>query len=179
MKVMLVYGTRPEIIKLSATIPKLQKYFDTTTVFTTQNYNRNLSTIFFEDLELLPADHVLEYERGTPMSELGSILTKIEQLIISENPDCFLFLGDTNSCLSAIVAKKHKVPVFHIEAGNRCFDDRVPEEINRRLVDTISDINLVYSPNAKQNLLHEGYPNDKIFIVGSPMKEVLQKNKKK
>ena len=89
MKVMLVYGTRPEIIKLSATIPKLQKYFDTTTVFTTQNYNRNLSTIFFEDLELLPADHVLEYERGTPMSELGSILTKIEQLIISENPDCF------------------------------------------------------------------------------------------
>ena len=113
------------------------------------------------------------------MSELGSILTKIGAIDYFRKSRLFFNFRDTNSCLSAIVAKKHKVPVFHIEAGNRCFDDRVPEEINRRLVDTISDINLVYSPNAKQNLLHEGYPNDKIFIVGRSMKEVLQKNKKK
>ena len=179
MKVMVVYGTRPEIIKLSATLSKLEKHFNTTTVFTTQNYDKNLSTVFFEDLELSPPNYVLEYDRGTPMSELGSILVQIENLILSERPDCFFILGDTNSCLSAIVAKKHRIPVFHAEAGNRCFDDRVPEEINRRLIDTISDVNMVYSANAKQNLLQEGYDNDKIFVVGSPMKEILNKNTKK
>ena len=173
MKVMVVYGTRPEIIKLSATLAKLEKHFDTTTVFTTQNYDKNLSTVFFEDLELSPPNYVLKYERGTPMSELGSILVQIENLILSERPDCFFILGDTNSCLSAIVAKKLQIPVFHAEAGNRCFDQRVPEETNRKIVDHVSDINLTYSTIAREYLLREGLPADRIIKTGSPMFEVL------
>lgn len=178
MKVMVVFGTRPEIIKLSVVLSRLPDHFETVTVFTTQNYDKNLSTIFFDDLDIPLPDHVLEYERGSSMSELGAILEQIDTLIKDERPDCFLILGDTNSCLSAIVAKKLKIPVFHLEAGNRCFDDRVPEEVNRRLIDTISDINMVYSMNAKQNLINEGFSLDRIFLIGSPMKEIISKYSK-
>lgn len=176
MKILLIYGTRPEIIKLSSSITKLDKYFELITVFTTQNFDRNLSTIFFEDLEMKQPDYILNISQESPMAQLGSILTEVERVIIKEKPDCFLILGDTNSCLSALVAKKHKIPIFHIEAGNRCFDERVPEEVNRRIVDVISDINIVYSHNAKQNLINEGLGNDKVFVLGSPMKEVLSAN---
>ena len=142
-------------------------------IHTGQNYDKNLNDIFFSDLEINKPDYYLEAAKGKPNLTIGEILIKIDPILDKISPDAMLILGDTNSCLSAIAAKKKKVPVFHFEAGNRCFDFRVPEETNRKLIDHISDINLTYSSNASNNLINEGLPADRIIKVGSPMNEVL------
>jgi UDP-N-acetylglucosamine 2-epimerase len=176
LKVMTVVGTRPEIIRLSEVIKKLDKYFDHCLIHTGQNYDYELNEIVFDDLEIRKPDVFLEVAGKTSVETIGRILISIEEYIERNLPDAFLVLGDTNSALSALVAKRKKVPVFHMEAGNRCFDFRVPEEINRRIVDHIADINLTYSDIAREYLLNEGIPADQIIKTGSPMREVLQKN---
>tara|TARA_B100001059_G_scaffold81784_1_gene79829 strand:- start:1978 stop:3117 length:1140 start_codon:yes stop_codon:yes gene_type:complete len=178
IKIVTVVGTRPEIIRLSSVINRLNAsaFIDHTLIHTGQNYDKNLNDIFFNDLEIKKPDFYLDAAKGNPIQTIGEILIKIDPLLEEINPDAILILGDTNSCLSAIVAKKKKIPIFHFEAGNRCFDFRVPEETNRRLVDHISDINLTYSSNASNNLLNEGLPSDRIIKVGSPMYEVISKN---
>jgi len=176
LKVMTVVGTRPEIIRLSATIKLLDEHTDQVLVHTGQNYDYELNEVFFEDLSLRRPDHFLNADTSTLGAALGSILTKTEQVILSERPDAFLVLGDTNSCVSAVIAKRLKVPVFHMEAGNRSFDENVPEETNRRLIDHVSDYNLVYTEHARRNLLAEGIHPSRILLTGSPMKEVLQQN---
>jgi len=181
IKIVTVVGTRPEIIRLSAVINRLNNsnFIDHELIHTGQNYDKNLNEIFFQDLEIDKPDFYLDAAKGSANLTIGEILLKIDPILDKINPDAMLILGDTNSCLSAIAAKKKKIPVFHFEAGNRCFDFRVPEETNRRLVDHISDINLTYSSNASQNLLNEGIPADRIIKVGSPMYEIIQKNLKK
>jgi UDP-N-acetylglucosamine 2-epimerase len=173
LKVMTVLGTRPEIIRLSRVIPKLEKYFDHTLVHTGQNYDYELNQVFFEDLKIQKPNIFLESDKSSALSTIGDLIAKIEQHLERIKPDAFLVLGDTNSCLAAIAAKKKKIPIFHMEAGNRCFDQRVPEETNRKIVDHISDINLTYSDIARDYLLREGYPQDQIIRTGSPMQEVL------
>lgn len=173
LKVMTVLGTRPEIIRLSRVIPKLEKYFDHTLVHTGQNYDYELNQVFFEDLKIEKPNIFLESDKSSALSTIGDLLSKIEPHLERIKPDAFLVLGDTNSCLAAIAAKRKKIPVFHMEAGNRCFDQRVPEETNRKIVDHISDINLTYSDIARDYLLREGYPQDQIIRTGSPMQEVL------
>ncbi|MFC1543949.1 non-hydrolyzing UDP-N-acetylglucosamine 2-epimerase [Gemmatimonadota bacterium] len=173
MKVMTVVGTRPEIIRLSCVMAALDRDMDQVIVHTGQNYDYELSEVFFEDLELRRPDIFLEAASGNACETVGAIIAKVDRVLESERPDALLVLGDTNSCLAAYPAKRHKVPVFHMEAGNRCFDDRVPEEINRRLVDHISDINLPYSQISRQYLLLEGYPADQVIVTGSPIYEVL------
>ena len=173
LKVMTVLGTRPEIIRLSRVIPKLEKYFDHTLVHTGQNYDYELNQVFFEDLKIQKPKIFLESNKSSALSTIGDLISKIEPHLERIKPDAFLVLGDTNSCLAAIAAKRKKIPVFHMEAGNRCFDQRVPEETNRKIVDHISDINLTYSDIARDYLLREGYPQDQIIKTGSPMKEVL------
>ena len=176
LKVMTVVGTRPEIIRLSATLKALDRYADHVLVHTGQNYDYELNEVFFEDLGLRRPDHFLQADTSSLGAALGSILAKTEAVLIEERPDAFVVLGDTNSCISAVIAKRMKIPVFHMEAGNRSFDENVPEETNRRLVDHVSDYNLVYTEHARRNLLAEGIHPSRILLTGSPMREVLQNN---
>lgn len=178
LKVMTVVGTRPEIIRLSATINKLDNSDAIEHIFvhTGQNYDYELNEIFFEDFNLRKPDYFLNAVGNTAMETIGTILIEIEKLLNEVKPEAFLILGDTNSCLCAMVAKRLKIPVFHMEAGNRCFDERVPEEINRKMIDHISDINLTYSDIARDYLIKENFPADRIIKTGSPMFEIL-KNK--
>ena len=182
LKVMTVVGTRPEIIRLSEVIKAIDRasnVFEQTLVHTGQNYDYELNEIFFEDLGLRKPNVFLAAAGETALSTIGNILIKIEKVIDEIKPDLFLVLGDTNSALCAIAAKRKKVPVFHMEAGNRSFDERVPEELNRKIVDHLADINLPYSTISRQYLLNEGLPADRIIKTGSPMKEVIDKNIKK
>ena len=176
IKVMTVVGTRPEIIKLSAVIKELDQKMDHILVHTGQNYDYELNEIFFKDLGLRKPDHFLDAAKGTSAETVANAITKVDELLEIVQPEAFLILGDTNSCMSAYAAKRRKIPIFHMEAGNRCFDMRVPEELNRRLLDHMSDINLVYSDVARHNLLREGLPMDRIIKSGSPTYEVLQDN---
>ncbi|NLI95636.1 MAG: UDP-N-acetyl glucosamine 2-epimerase, partial [Synergistaceae bacterium] len=173
LKVMTVVGTRPEIIRLSRVIPKLDEYFDHVLVHTGQNYDYELNQIFFDELELRKPDYYLDAAGATPAETIGKTIIAIDPVLEKEKPDALLVLGDTNSCLCVIPAKRRKIPIFHMEAGNRCFDFRVPEEINRRIVDHVSDINMPYSSIAREYLLAEGFPADRIIKTGSPMYEVL------
>ena len=173
VKVTIVIGTRPEIIRLSRVIAAVDQHLDLTLVHTGQNYDYELNEIFFEDLGIPRPDHFLEAAGSNAAETIGNTISKFDT-VLAENPtDAVLILGDTNSCLAALTAKRRKVPVFHMEAGNRCFDQRVPEEINRKIVDHISDINLTYSDIAREYLLREGLPPDRIIKTGSPMFEVL------
>ncbi len=170
---MTIIGTRPEIIRLSRIITVLDRYVDHVLVHTGQNYDYELNQVFFDDLELRKPDHFLDAVGKTAMETIGCIIARTGALLEVVRPDAFLVLGDTNSCLAAYAAKRCKIPVFHMEAGNRCFDERVPEEINRMIVDHIADINLPYSDLSREYLLREGLPADRIIKTGSPMKEVL------
>lgn len=178
LKVITVVGTRPEIIRLSCVLKKLDQFeaIDHTLVHTGQNYDYELNEIFFEDLGLRKPDYFLEAAGKNATETAGQILIKIDPVLEKVAPDAFLVLGDTNSCLSAIAAKKRHIPIFHMEAGNRCFDQRVPEESNRKIVDHIADINLTYSDIAREYLLREGLPADRIIKTGSPMFEVLNQH---
>lgn len=179
LKVMTVVGTRPEIIRLSAVINKLEESnaIDHVLVHTGQNYDYELNEVFFNDFKLKKPDYFLNAATGTAVETIGNILVKIDPILDEVRPDAFLVLGDTNSCLCAIAAKRKHIPIFHMEAGNRCFDQRVPEETNRKIVDHIADINLTYSDIAREYLLREGLPADRIIKTGSPMFEVLNSRK--
>jgi UDP-N-acetylglucosamine 2-epimerase len=181
LSVMTVVGTRPEIIRLSRVISRLnaEPAIKHTLVHTGQNYDYELSEIFFKDLGLRTPDRYLEAAGSTAAETIGQVIARADEVLAEIKPDAFLVLGDTNSCLAAIAAKRRKIPVFHMEAGNRCFDERVPEEINRRIVDHISDINMPYSSIAREYLLREGLPADRIIKTGSPMYEVLHHYRKK
>ena len=175
LKVVTIVGTRPEIIRLSRILAELDKYFDHILVHTGQNYDYELSEVFFDDLDIKKPNYFLNcaLPDNTAAKTIGNIISKVDDLLSKQKPDALLILGDTNSCLSVISAKRRKIPIFHMEAGNRCFDDRVPEEINRRIVDHTSDINLTYSNIARSYLLREGLDPAKIVKVGSPMTEVI------
>lgn len=173
IKVMTVVGTRPEIIRLSLVLQKLDQYTEHVLVHTGQNYDYELNEIFFKDLDIRRPDYFLGAAGVNAAETIGQIIIKIDQILSEINPEALLVLGDTNSCLVAIPAKRRKIPIFHMEAGNRCFDQRVPEEINRKIVDHISDINLTYSDIAREYLLREGLLPDRIIKTGSPMFEVL------
>lgn len=173
MKVMTVLGTRPEIIRLSRIIPLLDDLCDLVVVNTGQNYERNLNAMFFTELGLRQPDHILDCRSESPIAQIGTILAGCEKVILTEQPDRLLILGDTNSALSAITAKRMGLPVFHMEAGNRCYDDRVPEEVNRRLVDHCSDILMPYTERSRFNLLREGIAGERIYVTGNPILEVL------
>jgi UDP-N-acetyl-L-fucosamine synthase len=179
LKVMTVIGTRPEIIRLSRVMPLLDQYVNHIIVHTGQNYDNELSQIFFDDLELRKPDHFLNVETSSLGSAVGDIIKKSEDVLRKEKPDALLVLGDTNSCLSAYMAKRMHIPIFHMEAGNRCFDQNVPEETNRKIIDHIADFNLVYTEHARRHLLSEGLPHRRIYLTGSPMKEVLDYYKSK
>lgn len=176
LKVMTVVGTRPEIIRLSAVLRKLDntESIEHILVHTGQNYDYELNEVFFKDLDLRKPDYFLNAATGSAIETIGNILVKIDPILDEVKPEAFLVLGDTNSCLCAIAAKRKHIPIFHMEAGNRCFDQRVPEETNRKIVDHISDINLTYSDIAREYLLREGLPADRIIKTGSPMYEVLK-----
>lgn len=174
LKVMTIVGTRPEIIKLSRVIAELDRRVTHVLVHTGQNYDYELNQVFFDELGIRKPDHVLECAGETPAETIGSAISKADRVLAKEKPDALLLLGDTNSCLAAIAAKRRKVPVFHMEAGNRCFDERVPEEINRRLVDHAADINLPYTEHARRHLLAEGLRPETVIKTGSPMNEVLR-----
>jgi UDP-N-acetylglucosamine 2-epimerase (non-hydrolysing) len=173
MKVATIIGTRPEIIRLSRVMAALDRYLDQVIIHTGQNYDYELNQIFFEDLGIRKPDFFLESAMGTAAETIGQVIAKSDAVLREIQPDAVLILGDTNSCLAAISAKRQKIPVFHMEAGNRCFDQRVPEEINRRIVDHISDINMPYSTISREYLLREGVPPDRVIKTGSPMYEVL------
>lgn len=175
LKVMTIVGTRPEIIRLSAVIQKLEESnaIEHILVHTGQNYDYELNEVFFNDFNLKKPDYFLNAAGGGAIETVGKILISIEEILEKENPEAVLILGDTNSCLCAIAAKKRKIPIFHMEAGNRCFDQRVPEETNRKIVDHVADINLTYSDIAREYLLREGLPADRIIKTGSPMFEVI------
>jgi UDP-N-acetylglucosamine 2-epimerase (non-hydrolysing) len=174
LKVMTIVGTRPEIIRLSRIIPLLEKFYEHKLVHTGQNYDYELNQIFFEELKIKKPDIFLEAAGATPAETIGLVIAKVDAVFSKFRPDAVLILGDTNSSLAAIAAKRNKIPIFHMEAGNRSFDQRVPEEINRRIIDHTADINLTYSSIARENLLREGLPSDQIIKIGSPMLEVLQ-----
>lgn len=173
LKVMTIVGTRPEIIRLSRVMARLDQHTDHVVVHTGQNYDYELNQIFFDELGIRAPDHFLEAAGSSAAETIGTIIARADALIAAERPDAVLVLGDTNSCLAVIPARRRRVPVFHMEAGNRCFDDRVPEEINRRIVDHTADINLPYSTIARDYLIAEGLPPDRIVKTGSPMFEVL------
>ena len=179
IKLLIIVGTRPEIIRLSEVIKKCRKYFDTILAHTGQNYDYNLNEIFFEDLELDAPDIYLNVVGDNLGQTMGNILAKSYELMTEISPDAILVLGDTNSCLSAISAKRLHIPIFHMEAGNRCKDECLPEETNRRIVDIISDINLAYSEHARRYLAECGLPRERTYVTGSPMAEVLHKNLEK
>ena len=174
LKVMTVVGTRPEIIRLSRVIAQLDRHCEHVLVHTGQNYDYELNEVFFSDLGIRKPDHFLEAAGATAAETIAQVIMNVDKVLDQTKPDALLILGDTNSCLAAIAAKRRKVPIFHMEAGNRCFDFRVPEEINRRIVDHTSDINLSYSQIARDYLLREGLPPDQVIVTGSPMREVLE-----
>ncbi len=173
LKVMTVIGTRPEIIRLSRTMSLLDEHLNQVIVHTGQNYDYELNEVFFTELELRKPDHFMNIDTSSLGAAVGDIIRKSETVMKEEKPDALLVLGDTNSCLSAYMAKRMHIPIFHMEAGNRSFDFNVPEEINRRVIDHISDFNLVYTEHARRHLLSEGLPHRRIYLTGSPMKEVL------
>lgn len=173
LKVLTVVGTRPEIIRLSRVMSLLDKYVDHIVVHTGQNYDYELNQVFFDELELRKPNHFMNVDTSSLGASIGDIMGKTEKILKMEKPDVFLVLGDTNSCLAAYIAKRLHIPIFHMEAGNRCFDFNVPEETNRKVVDHISDFNLVYTEHARRHLLSEGLPHRRIYLTGSPMKEVL------
>jgi len=173
IKVMTVVGTRPEIIRLSRVLVTLDKYCDHVLVHTGQNYDFELNQVFFEDLGISEPDHFLDAAGNTGAETIGNVIISIDKILEIENPDALLVLGDTNSCMAVMPAKRRKIPTFHMEAGNRCFDMRVPEEINRKIVDHTADVNITYSAIARDYLLREGLPPDMIIKTGSPMSEVL------
>ena len=173
LKIVTVVGTRPEIIRLSRVISKLDKFCDHKLVHTGQNYDYELNNIFFEDLNIRKPDKFLSASGKNAAETIANVIAKTDEFLSRVKPDAFLVLGDTNSCLAALSAKKRKIPIFHMEAGNRCFDMRVPEETNRKIVDHIADINLTYSSIAREYLLKEGFASDQIIKTGSPMNEVL------
>ena len=175
LKVVTVVGTRPEIIRLSECIKKLDIYFDHKLVHTGQNYDYSLNQIFFEDLQLREPDYFLNVAGKHLGETIGNVISKSYEVLLELKPDALLVLGDTNSVLCTIAAKRLKIPIFHMEAGNRCFDQNVPEEINRKISDHISDINLTYTENSRRYLLSEGFRKDHVFVTGSPLKEVLDK----
>ncbi|MEO5872344.1 MAG: UDP-N-acetylglucosamine 2-epimerase (non-hydrolyzing) [Gemmatimonadaceae bacterium] len=174
LKVVTVLGTRPEIIRLSRVLAKLDRYCDHVIAHTGQNHDYELNEIFFRDLELRKPDHFLNAAGANGAETIGKVIMAVDAMLAEVKPDAMLVLGDTNSCMAVIPAKRRKIPVFHMEAGNRCFDQRVPEEINRRIVDHTSDINLTYSSIAREYLLREGLPPDMVIKTGSPMFEVLE-----
>lgn len=176
LKVMTIIGTRPEIIRLSAVIKKCDKYFEQILVHTGQNYDYSLNQVFFEDLELREPDYYLDAVGADLGETIGNIIAQSYKLMVEIRPDALLILGDTNSCLSAISAKRLHIPIFHMEAGNRCFDECLPEETNRRIVDHIADVNLCYSEHARRYLNSEGTPKERTYVTGSPMAEVLRSN---
>lgn len=173
MKVVTIIGTRPEIIRLSRVIASLDEFTQHIIIHTGQNYDYELNQVFFSELNIRKPDFFLEAAGKTAAETIGLIISRSDEVLKKVKPDALLVLGDTNSCLSAIAAKRQKIPIFHMEAGNRCFDQRVPEEINRKIIDHISDINLTYSDISRENLLKEGLPSDRIIKTGSPMYEVL------
>ena len=173
LKVMTIVGTRPEVIKLSRVIAELEQHTKHILVHTGQNYDYELNEVFFNDLEIKKPDYFLNAAGDTAAQTIGQVIVKADEVLANEDPDACLLLGDTNSCLAVIAAKRRKVPIFHMEAGNRCFDQRVPEEINRKLVDHMSDINMPYTEHARRYLLAEGIRADTIIKTGSPMKEIL------
>jgi len=179
LKVMTILGTRPEIIRLSEVIKKLDLYCDHLLIHTGQNYDYELNEIFFKDLGVRKPDIFLNTAGKTSSETIANVIKEADKVFIKNIPDAVLILGDTNSSLSAIPAKRRKIPIFHMEAGNRCFDMRVPEEINRRIVDVISDVNLTYSQIARDYLIKENFPSERIINTGSPMMEVIEKNYKK
>ena len=174
LKVMTVLGTRPEIIRLSRVLDALDRYFDHTVVHTGQNYDYTLNQVFFDDMGIRAPDVFLEAAGKSGAETIGNVIIKVDALLAENRPDALLVLGDTNSCLAVLPAKRHKIPTFHMEAGNRCFDERVPEEINRRIVDHTADINLTYSDIAREYLISEGLDPDRVIKTGSPMFEVLE-----
>ena len=179
LKLMTILGTRPEIIRLSEVIKRCDIYFDHTLVHTGQNWDPALNDIFFEDLELHTPDHYLDAVGEDLGDTIGNIIAKSYRILSEEQPDALLVLGDTNSALSAISAKRLRIPIFHMEAGNRCFDENLPEETNRRIVDHIADVNLCYSEHARRYLNSEGLPKERTYVTGSPMAEVLSANLRK
>jgi UDP-N-acetylglucosamine 2-epimerase len=172
-KVLTIVGTRPEIIRLSRVIARLQMSVEHILVHTGQNYDYELNGIFFEEMGISPPNHFLNVNTSSLGTVLGETMIKVEDVLLKERPDAVLVLGDTNSCLASIIAKRMRIPVYHMEAGNRCFDENVPEETNRRIVDHVADFNLVYTEHARRNLLAEGLHPRRILLTGSPMKEVL------
>ncbi|STE45101.1 UDP-N-acetylglucosamine 2-epimerase [Escherichia coli] len=173
LKVMSVVGTRPEIIRLSRVLAKLDEYCDHLIIHTGQNYDYELNEVFFKDLGVRKPDYFLNAAGKNAAETIGQVIIKVDDVLEQEKPEAMLVLGDTNSCISAIPAKRRKIPIFHMEAGNRCFDQRVPEETNRKIVDHTADINMTYSDIAREYLLAEGVPADRIIKTGSPMFEVL------
>lgn len=178
LKIMTIVGTRPEIIRLSEVIKSCDKYFNHILVHTGQNWDYTLNEVFFEELGLRQPNYFLSAVGEHLGETMGNIIAKSYEVLAKERPDALLILGDTNSCLSAIAAKRLKIPIFHMEAGNRCFDQNVPEEINRKIVDHVSDINLAYTEHSRRYLISEGIRKEHVFVTGSPMKEVIEKNLK-
>lgn len=176
MKVLTLVGTRPELIKLSEIIKKLDTHTDHIFVHTGQNYDYELNEVFYKDLDLREPDHFLRCAGDSLGETIGNIIEAVERILIQEAPDAVVILGDTNSALGGIIAKRRKIPLFHLEAGNRCFDDNVPEEINRRILDHIADVNLAYTENSRRYLMAEGIAPDRTFIMGSPMREVITRH---
>ena len=176
LKLLIIVGTRPEIIRLGATIKKCRKYFDTLLAHTGQNYDYNLNGVFFKDLHLDEPEVYMDAVGDDLGATIGNIIDCSYKLMVSTKPDALLILGDTNSCLSAIPAKRLHIPIFHMEAGNRCKDECLPEETNRRIVDIISDVNLCYSEHARRYLAENGLPKERTYVTGSPMAEVLREN---
>jgi UDP-N-acetylglucosamine 2-epimerase (non-hydrolysing) len=174
MKIVTVLGTRPEIIRLALVIARLDTVCEHVLVHTGQNFERNLSDVFFEEMKLRRPDHTLEVGRKSVGAQLAEVFTKIEKVLVSERPERVLILGDTDSGLSGIIAKRLGIPVYHMEAGNRCFDDRVPEEINRRIIDHSSDVLMPYTERSRQNLLREGISSERIYVTGNPIGEVIR-----
>ena len=177
MKVTTILGTRPEIIRLSEIMKKLDSYVNHVVVYTNQSYDYEMSQIFFDELKIRKPDYIFDVKSSMVSEQIGKIITQTEVVLKEEKPDAILILGDTNSALSCIVAKRMRIPIFHMEAGNRCFDDRVPEEINRRIVDHTSDINICYTEHARRYLLREGLNPQDIYVVGSPLVEVYSVQK--